>query len=155
MKEGFKIDASLVSIMLIVLISSALVVFSFAREKIDSPVVILKNLYPEVLFSQASVTTRERMDFSFSLAARRDIEKLEIQYATLVQVDPIFLEGNKTGETIEGIAEEIVPIHALIEATKNNRVPYSKKAVEGSIKNQSYAGLFYDFPLVRLYSEPQ
>ncbi len=154
MREGLLIDSSLVSIMLIVLISSALIVFSFAREKIDNPVVVLKNLYPPVMFSQASVRTRERMDFSYSIAARRDIDTLEIQYTTLVQVDPVFREGNKTGETVEEIAKEISPLHALIETTTNDHVPYDVVTVEASVQNLNYTGLFYDFPLVRLYSDP-
>ena len=154
MGKGLRIDSSLISIMLIVLISSALIVFSFAREKIDSPVVILKNLYPSYLHHQASVTTRNRMDFSFSLAARRDIDTLEIQYVTLVQTNPVFIGGNQTGETVEEIAEEISPIWELIEATENERVPHEVLPAQGSIKNLSYSGIFYDFPLVRLYNDP-
>jgi len=140
--------------MLIVLITSALIVFSFAREKIDSPVVILKNLYPSVLFSQASVTTRERMDFSFSLAARREIKTLEVQYVTLVQTDPVFTGGNQTGMDLREICEGISPIGKMIEATGNDLVPYDVLEAEGSVRNLSYAGLFFDFPLTRLFNDP-
>jgi len=154
MKKGLQIDTSLISIMLIVLISSTLVVFSFAREKIESPVVILKNIYPSVLFSQASVTTRERMDFSFSLAARRDIETLEIQYITLVQTLPVYMGGDQTGDTLEEIAKGISPIGKMIEATENDLVPYQVLSVEGSIRNLSYSGIFLDFPIVRLFNDP-
>jgi hypothetical protein len=153
MAKGLQVDASLISIMLIVLISSALIVFSFAREKIESPVVILKNLYPSILYSQASVTTRERMDFSFSLAARRDIETLEIQYVTLVQTLPVFVGGNQTGDTLEEIASGISPIKRMIEATENDLVSNEVLAVEGSIRNLSYSGIFLDFPIIRLFTD--
>jgi hypothetical protein len=155
MGKGLQIDSSLISIMLIVLITSALIVFSFAREKIDNPVVILKNLYPSVLYSQASVTTREKMVFSFSLAARRDIETLEIQYVTLVQTDPVFTGGNQTGTDLREIAEGISPIGNMIEATGNDLVPYEVLEAEGSVRNLSYPGFFFDFPLTRLFNDPQ
>ncbi len=135
------------------MISSALVVFSLAGEKIDSPVVILKNIFPPVLFSQASVTTRERMDFSLSLAARRNVDTLEIQYSTLIQVEPRFT-ANASGKSIQDIATTISPIFALIDATENDKVLYEAVEVEGSIRNLSYTGIFYDFPVVRLYSDP-
>ena len=154
MKIGFRVDPSLISIMLIVLISSALVIFSLASEKIESPVVILKNIFPPVLFSQASVTTRERMDFSFSLAARRNIETLEIQYSTLIQVEPSLKAENTSGESLRAIAKGISPIAALLEATENQYVPYEAVEVEGSVRNLRYRGIFYDFPIVRLYSDP-
>jgi hypothetical protein len=155
MDRGLRVDASLISIMIIVLISSGLVVFSFAREKIDSPVVVLKNIHPTKLYSQASVTTRDRMDFSLSLAAREDVETLEIQYTTLVQVNPVFVDPNQTLEgTVGEIAEGIAPIRALIQETSNDLVPHDVLEAEGSVKNLSYEGLFYDFPLLRLYADP-
>ncbi len=154
MNEGFRVDPSLVSIMLIVLISSALVVFSLASEKIESPVVILKNIFPPVLFSQASVSTRERMDFSLSLAARQNIATLEIQYSILVQVEPRFAAENASSPDPQTMAADISPISALIEATENEDVPYEALEVEGSVRNLSYSGIFYDFPIVRLYSDP-
>ncbi len=142
--------------MVIVLISSALVVFSFAREKIDSPVVVLKNIYPEKIYSQASVTTRERMDFSFSLAARRGIKTLEIQYVTLVQTDPIYIDKNlsEVVASLGQVCRNIAPIVALIEETENDYIGHDVLPVEGGLKNLSYMGLFYDFPIVRLYSDP-
>ena len=154
MREGLRVDASLVAIILIVLISSALVIFTLAREKIDSPVVVLKNIYPEVLYTQASVTTRERMDFSFSVAARRDIETLEIRYATVAQSQAFFPGGNRTSGTLEGAAMEIAPTMELAGATDNERVPYTTVDVDASVGNLNLTGLFIDFPLVRLYNDP-
>jgi hypothetical protein len=140
--------------MLIVLITSALVVFSLAREKIDSPVVLLKNIYPPVLYSQASVRTKQRMDFSMSLAARRNMEVLEVQYSTLVQTDPIFVRENVTTAGIALIAEAISPISTLSQATDSGDLPPEVTEVQASIGNLSYRGLFYDFPVGRLYSHP-
>jgi len=140
--------------MLIVLISSALVVFSLAHEKIESPVELLKNVFPKKLFSEASVTTTERMDFSFSLSARRDMKLLEVQYATLVQADPVFVTGAQPGGSLREIAQGILPIRALIDETENSYVPYEAIEVKASYRNLTYDGLFYDFPLVRLYSDP-
>lgn len=155
MRERLRIDASLISIMLIVLISSALVVFTLAREEIDSPVYVLKNGFPKKLFSEASVTTKERMDFSFSLSARRDIKTLEIQYAMLIQVDPVFVtQGAELKGSLEEIAQDILPIRALLDETENSYVPYEAIEVKASYRNFTYDGLFYDFPLVRLYSNP-
>jgi len=140
--------------MLIVLISSALVVFSLAHEKIESPVELLKNVFPKKLFSEASVTTTERMDFSFSLSARRDMKLLEIQYATLVQVEPVFVTGARPEGSLEEIAQGILPVRALLDETENSYVPYEAIEVKASYRNFTFDGLFYDFPLVRLYSDP-
>jgi len=156
MRERLRVDASLVSIILMVLISSALVVFTLAQEKIESPVVVLKNVYPKKIYSEASVTTKERMDFSLSLAARRDIKTLEIQYATLVQVDPVFAaEGVDLKRPLPELAREILPIRALMDETENPYVPYEAFDVKASWRNVTYDGLFLDFPLVRLYSNPK
>ncbi len=154
MRERLRVDSSLVSIMLIVLISSALVVFSLAHEKIESPVELLKNVFPKKLFSEASVTTTERMDFSFSLSARRDMKLLEVQYATLVQVEPVFVTGARPEGSLEEIAQGILPIRALLDETENSYVPYEAIEVKASYRNFTFDGLFYDFPLVRLYSDP-
>ena len=154
MRERLRVDSSLVSIMLIVLISSALVVFSLAHEKIESPVELLKNVFPKKLFSEASVTTTERMDFSFSLSARRDMKLLEIQYATLVQVEPVFVTGARPEGSLEEIAQGILPVRALLDETENSYVPYEAIEVKASYRNFTFDGLFYDFPLVRLYSDP-
>lgn len=140
--------------MLIVLISSALVVFSLAHEKIDSPVELLKNVFPKKLFSEASVTTTEIMDFSFSVSARRDVEMLEIQYATLVQVEPVFVTGTQPEGSLKEIAEDILPIRTLLDETENSYVPHETIEVKVSYRDFTYDGLFYDFPLVRLYSNP-
>jgi len=153
-RERLRVDSSLVSIMLIVLISSALVVFSLAHEKIESPVELLKNVFPKKLFSEASVTTTERMDFSFSLSARRDMKLLEVQYATLVQVEPVFVTGARPEGSLEEIAQGILPIRALLDETENSYVPYEAIEVKASYRNFTFDGLFYDFPLVRLYSDP-
>lgn len=154
MRERLRVDSSLVSIMLIVLISSALVVFSLAHEKIESPVELLKNVFPKKLFSEASVTTTERMGFSFSLSARRDMKLLEVQYATLVQVEPVFVTGARPEGSLEEIAQGILPIRALLDETENSYVPYEAIEVKASYRNFTFDGLFYDFPLVRLYSDP-
>jgi len=153
-RERLRVDSSLVSIMLIVLISSALVVFSLAHEKIESPVELLKNVFPKKLFSEASVTTTERMGFSFSLSARRDMKLLEVQYATLVQVEPVFVTGARPEGSLEEIAQGILPIRALLDETENSYVPYEAIEVKASYRNFTFDGLFYDFPLVRLYSDP-
>ncbi len=153
MKERFRIDASLVSMMVIVLVSSALIVFTLAHEKIPSPVVILKNAFPEKLVSQASVSTREGMDFSLSLAALRDIRTLEIQYLTLVKVDPVYLTSERPQGSLKEVAESIAPIKALMEETENELVPYRILPIEAIHGNLTYEGLLYDFPMVRLYSD--
>lgn len=156
MLESLRLDASLGSIILIVLISSALLVFSFAREDIDSPVVVLKNTYPEKMFSQASVTTRKRMDFSFTIAARREINTLEIQYVTLVQLDPVFLSDEvDTEASLEDMAEHIAPVKALLDESENGYLGHEKLAVKADFRNRTYDGLFVDFRVVRYYAWPE
>jgi len=153
--SGRTVDASLVSIMLIVLISSALVVFSFAHEKITSPVVLLKDAFPERIYSQASVTTKERMDFSFSVAARRSMRRLEIQYTTLIQADPVLSGGNMSGEaSASDFAMRVAPIRALLRETSNEHLGHDELPVEAEFGGNTLSGVLYDFPLLRLYADP-
>ncbi len=149
------LDASLVSIMLIVLISSGLIVLSLAGETVRRPLELLKNVHPERLYAFGSVTTKEKMDFSLGLLARGEFKTLEIQYATLVQATPSFIEENLTlsGLTALEIARMIRPLAILMAETDNELVPYEEIEVQAAKANRTYEGVFYDFPLVRMYSK--
>jgi len=96
MPSRLSVDASLASIMLIVLTSSGLVVLTVAREEVCSPLVVLKNVHPERLYPFGSVTTKEKMGFSLGVLARGDFRTLEIRCATLVQAMPSFTGKNLT-----------------------------------------------------------
>ncbi len=151
MREAFGMDASLISIILIVLITSALVVFTLAQEDIESPVEVLKNIYPEKMYSQASVTTREKMDFSFTVAARREMKSLEIQYVTLIETDPP-ATSLQPGSPLEQIAENISTIATLSRESQNPYLEREVRPLDVHFQNTNYQGLFYDFPVVRYYS---
>lgn len=150
------VDASLVSIMLIALISSGLIVLSLAGEEVRRPLEVLKNVHPERLHAFGSVTTKEKMDFSLGLLARGEFRTLEIQYATLVQANPSFTQENLTvsGLSAPEIASMIRPVAILLAETDNELVPFEEIEVQVVKGNRTYEGVFYDFPLVRLYSNP-
>jgi len=150
------VDASLVSIMLIVLISSGLIVLTLAGEEVRSPLVLLKNIHPERLYAFGSVSTKEKMDFSLGLLARGEFSTLEIQYTTLLQAEPSFVQENLTLSefTAPQIAKMIRPVAILMSETDNDLVPYEEVEVHVVKGNRTYEGVYYDFPLVRMYSSP-
>ncbi len=154
MRDSLGLDASLGSIILIVLISSALVVFTLAQEEVESPVTILKNQYPSRIYSQASVTTREKMDFSFSVAARKKLARLGIQYVTLVETDPVPGPLNPSSSW-EGILGNISALKALTKESGNPYLETEVRSIEVEHGNWSYEGVFYDFPVVRFYASPE
>jgi len=70
----------LVALAFVSLVISGLLVFTFAEEKSDQPVEILRNEYPKTL-PQGETT------FSFSLVAREDLARLEIRFASVTTKD--------------------------------------------------------------------
>ena len=149
-----KVDAGLVSLMLIILITSGMVVLTLAHEKVESPVLILKNTYPPRLYTMASVTSKEKMDFSFSVAARRPIGRLEIQYSILTQEEPIFAGEEPEESSPEDIGRSIMPIKELFKWTDNEQVPNEIIPVEVKYGNLTLRGAFFDFPMLRMFTSP-
>jgi len=149
-----KVDAGLVSLMLIILITSGMVVLTLAHEKVESPVLVLKNTYPPRLYTMASVTSKEKMDFSFSVTARRRIGRLQIQYSTLAQGEPVFVGEKPEGASPEDIGLSITPISELFKWTENEQVPNEIIPVEVKYGNRTLEGAFFDFPMLRMFTAP-
>ncbi len=150
MKLSF--DSGLVSVFVIVLITSGLVVLTLAGERVEDRIVILKNDYPEKLLPQASLTSSERMDFSFGLLARSDFTSLEIQYSILTGEE--LPSSASTDGSLDGVASSVQVISSLIKETGNQIVPFDRLPVDVKWGDGRLEGLLLDFPLVRLYTDP-
>jgi hypothetical protein len=148
---NLSVDSSLAAILVMVLVTSGLVVLTIAGESIDDVIVILKNDYPEVLRAQASLTSSERMDFSFGVLSRSDFTSLEIQFSILAQQE---LPWNASIEgSLEDIALSVEVVSGLMSETRNTIVPFETVSVGVGLESVVDA-IFLDFPLVRLYTDP-
>ncbi len=147
-----KIDPALMSVMIMALVTSGLVVLTLAREPIAEKIVLLKNEFPEILVPQASLTSSDRMDFSFAVLSRHEFSRLEIRYSILAQSEGPS-RNLSSGESLSDLARDTVPISALVNETENQFVPSDVLDVLAEYRGRSLPGLFYDFPLVRIYSD--
>ncbi len=150
-----RVDAGLLSLMIIILVTSGMVILTLAHEKVKSPVLLLKNTYPPKLYTMASVTSKERMDFAFSIAARRPIGRLEMSCTTLSQAQPTFVSGSAQGDSPKDIGMSIRPIEELMKRTENKFVHNEILPVEVTYGNKTMKGAFFDFPTLRMFTSPE
>jgi hypothetical protein len=151
---NLSVDSSLAAITLIVLITSALIVLTIAKEDIEERYVILKNEFPERLKAQASLTSSEKMGFSFGILLREDFTLAEIQYSILCQRELPSLTNASVDSDLEDIAASVPAVSMLVKETGNDIVPFSKEEVEAEHGDEQFEGLFFDFPVVRMYTDP-
>lgn len=151
---NLSVDSSLAAIIAIVLITSALIVLTIAKEDVEERYVILKNEFPERLKAQASLTSSEEMGFSFGILLREDFTSVEIQYSILSQGELPSPTNASMDGGLEDVVASVPAVSMLVNETGNDIVPYHKKEVEAEHGDEQLEGLFFDFPVVRMYTDP-
>jgi len=72
-----KIDKRIVGLALVSVILSTMIMVTIARERVDQPVEILKNDYPQLIEESRKAT------FSFAMVARKKFENLQVRFSVL------------------------------------------------------------------------
>jgi hypothetical protein len=143
-----KIDKRIVGLALVSVILSTVIMVTIARERIDSPVEILKNDYPSLLEESRKST------FSFAMVARKKVENLQFRFSVLAQktlkyaemIDPR-KEYNVT-DSPDDVLDNVVKLSWLRNETESLGIEPEKYNYTFHFQGAEMQMLLYDYSAI-------
>ena len=138
-----RVERRLIGVILISLIVGSLISLYIIREKIETPVSLIDESFPSRALAGTSDLDQDK--YSVAFICREDLTEVAVQFASLIEVEPVFIGARKQVDDLQRAGEQVEQVKNQVMLLEKAGYEPDVIVTDVEVEGRKQTAVIYDF----------